>query len=245
MRAIDLALQVREAFYELSNRKREAMLSGKVDALGDLLDLAWNVTPKIFPLVELQTVNQLTALAEDLPELVTREPEDIQGLRFDYDILPLTPLRLLHANVVDLAVRFGKDELAHLPRIGRLSGDSRHVYNRMQKRYVVGGFVSQGGVSIEEILREVFGKPDRRLENKARQILHQLIEEGLAERGISSDEVYHLSLLERSALIERYHLAVRWPKPYPPFDEAADVQRALLAIEQKQEHQEKRYDAIM
>ena len=69
-----------------------------------LLEIASTITPDIWPTCEPETVVKLSALAADMPELLTREPPNIGGPRFDFAILPLTPLLLLHANVIDLAM---------------------------------------------------------------------------------------------------------------------------------------------
>jgi hypothetical protein len=231
MRVIDLAIQVREAFYQLPNRKLEAMLNDEIGCWDDLFELAWDVVPKIFPVRGSQTVNQLLDLAVDMPELMTQEPDEIQDLRFDYDLLLLTPLRVLHANVIDLAMRFAKDDVTNFPRIKRLSADSRHVYNMMQKRYVLEGFAASGCVLIEGVQQEVFGRLGWNFAEKARTLMREMIEQGFVEQRQCSAEAYQLTYTERSELIERYQLVNKWPRS--SFDEIVDVKRALSEIQQQ------------
>lgn len=232
LRAIDLKLKMRKALYRrFSSAQLRAMLTEQTDITLRLFELAWEVTPKIFPQVEQVTASQLIDLATDLPELLMREePEVLQTVRFDYEILPLTPLRLLHANVIGQAMHYGKQERDQLPQLLELCEDARMIYSTMQKEYVVSGYSSQGNLGLRQV-QQVLGLPQNwNKEEPIRRILAKLIDVGLVERRQSQAEAYQLTLLERHALIEEFHLENHWPAPDPHFDEVAQVRQAVAAL---------------
>lgn len=232
LRAIDLKLKMRGAFYKrFSAAQLRAMLTKPTDILHRLFELAWEVTPKIFPEVEKEAISQLTDLAADLPELLMQEePEVLQPVRFDYDVLPLTPLRLLHANVIGLAIRYGKQEQDQLGQLIGLSEDARLLYNAMQREYVLSGHSWQGNFGLHEVQRTLGLPVEWSYEERTRTILGELIDAGLVERRQCQAEAYELTLLERYTLIEEFHLEDHWPTPHPHFDEVAQVRQAVAAL---------------
>ncbi len=232
MRAIDLKLRMRAAFYRrFSPAQLQAMLVKQPDITHRLFELAWEVTPKIFPQVEQATISQLIDLATDLPQLLTQEePEALQAVRFDYDVLPLTPLRLLHANVIGLAMRYGKQEQDQLPQLQRLCEDSRLLYGTMQRKYVVEGHSTAGSLSLREVFQALGFPHDWTKEEPFRNLLGELIDAGLAERRQSRAELYQLTVRERYALIEEFHLEQHWPAPGPFSDEVARVRQAMATL---------------
>lgn len=232
LRAIDLKLKMRNALYRrFSVKQLRAMLTKHPDITNTLFELAWEVAPTIFPQVENETIAQLLALASDLPELLTQEePEAFAAIRFDYEIFPRTPLLLLHANVVCLAMHYGQQDMVQLPQLLGLEEDSRLLYNAMQRKYVLSGHDSSGSLGMREVF-EAFGlHHDWNKEQPFRDLLTELIDAGLGERRQCKAEAYQLTVGERCALIEEFHLAERWPAPNSPYDEVIWVRQALATL---------------
>lgn len=238
MRAIDLKLKMREAFYRRFTAAQLRAMTKQTNSTSRLFELAWEVTPKIFPEVTKEAISQLTDLATDLPELLLQEePEALRPVRFDYDILPLTPLRLLHANVIGLAMRYGAQERNQLPQLLGLTEDTRLLYSAMQKKYVRSGHSSQGFLELREVQRTLGLPVEWNYEERTRAIIDELISAGLVERRQSHAETYQLTLLERYALIEAFHLADHWPPPDPHSDEVAKVRQAVAALSASEEEE--------
>ncbi len=224
MKAIDLELQVRRAFYKrFSSRRLQKLCAGGTLAPDDISELAWAVAPPIFPVITTEGTRQIMELAADLPALMTREPESVQDIRFDYDILPLTPYRVLHANVVELAMDYAKTELARLQRMRMVLGEpARDVYGIMRKVYVIEGYSWH---RYESILyaQQSWGQALPWDQERVRQAFLELMQAGVIGRVESQEETYLLRATERVELIKRYGLRGKWPPFHPAYDVVAEA----------------------
>jgi hypothetical protein len=227
MKAIDLELLVRSAFYKrFSSRRLQKLCVGGTLAPDDFYELAWGVAPPIFPTITTEGTRQLMELAADMPNLMTREPESVQDIRFDYDILPLTPYRVLHANVVELAMCYAKAELARLQRMGMVLGEpARDVYGIMRKVYVIEGYSWHRYGSIL-YAQQSWGQTLPWDQERVRQAFLELMQAGVIKRVESQEETYLLQVTERVELIKRYGLRGKWPPFHPAYDVVA---QAVLA----------------
>ncbi len=227
MKAIDLELLVRSAFYKrFSSRRLQKLCAGGTLALDDIYELASRVIPPIFPETTTEGVRQLMELAADLPALMTRVPESVQDIRFDYDILPLTPYRVLHANAIDLAMCYAKAELALIQRLGMVLGTpARDVYGIMRKTYVMRGYSWHRYESILHA-QQSWGQAFPWDQERVRQAFLELMQAGVIEHVESQEETYLLRVTERVELIKRYGLRGKWPPFHPAYDVVA---QAVLA----------------
>ena len=204
---VDLEYQLREALLE-AYAPSSASLFADVDRENHLLETAAQLAPKIWPSHTPETIAQLRDLIVDWPELLTSEP-NVQALPFDYDLLPLTPLHLLHANVVELLICFGREDALLLSKLTPLSPKARQLHAAMRRRYIEQGYSEQGEMKMLKVLTELNMVPDWRFADEARPVLESLISAELIEA--CGSRVYRLSLPERHHVIRRYRLETRWP----------------------------------
>lgn len=221
---------------ELEGVMREALLplvsSGGPSAPKDLSDkireLAFDLAPHLYPVSEPDAPKRLMALAQDFPELMSREPR-LEAALIDYDLYPRSPSALLHANVVQLLREIGEREVARLSHLSRLPGDCRLLYTMMRERYVRDGYADQGCIELGSALIQLFGRLDWKREDAARASLALLIAEGIVEQRASRGEYYRLSCTERAELINTYRLEATWPHDSSGrIQEIEAVQRAVL-----------------
>lgn len=204
---IDLEHKMREALIN----QLSTMCFEQVDAENNMLEIASSLAPQIWPIRGPETVAQMSALVADMPDLLTREPANIQNLRFDAELVPLTPLLLLHGNVIDTLMNFGHKDIPQLIHFVPLPPDVRQLYAAMRRRYVERGYRDQGSMGVLQVLAELDIEPVWRRSHQAYPAIEALIHAGLIEECGSRE--YRLSLSERRELIGRYRLEVKWP-PY-------------------------------
>ena len=228
MRAIDLEYQVRERLFECYAVPHLRFLQAILpDGLPDLFQIAWDVVPKLWPERDPDVAARLSDLAADMPDLLTREPSEDAAPGFDYDLLPLTPLRLLHANVIELALEYARGELERLPQLEGLSGGARRLYGAMRKRYVENGYRERGAMSLLTILGELEHPPEWRYVDRAHPVLQELVAAALIETPWEGAKAYRLTAPQCAELASRFILREKWLSCYS--SEIARVQEEAAA----------------
>ena len=195
MLGIDLEQHMRTALFEsLRNH------CGPYDQAELLARVARSVVPPIWPEPEPDAVAQFIELVADLPELLTQEPEAESQQAHLHE----TPLRLVSANVLALAVSYGKADLVRFPDLGTMSQDALLLYGIMRKRYVTS---HERAITLQEVLKALQVPPALWEEKEARAMLFLLMEAGVVEQ--QSQTRYQLTLFECNELLTRYHLEAK------------------------------------